>query len=48
MEVEKMQYEKPSMIIKKSEEQDIITLSNGQNGDGPVVDPTNPTRDGFN
>ena len=41
-----MKYEKPIMIIKESEEQDIITLSNGQNGDGPVIDPTNPASDG--
>ncbi len=48
MGVEKMKYEKPIMIIKESEEQDIITLSGEQGGDGPIIDPTNPASEGFN
>lgn len=38
-----MKYEAPVMEIKQSEEQDIITLSGEQGGDGPVVNPTSLT-----
>ena len=33
-----MRYEKPNLELVMAEEEDIITLSNGQNGDGDNID----------
>ena len=35
-----MKYEEPTIWLSEVEETDIITLSNGQSGDGGAIDPS--------